>query len=384
MRKILFSVAVLLAAGCGNDLPDPGPASGPQVPVGFSLSGIGVGHVEASSEAARADAVASAETARTRADITPEALAAGSTVRVVAYRRSGSAADISADTYVCETTYVVAADGSLTPCTVGADGASTGSAGASAMRLLAGTYDFYACTPALPLAADHRTVGVPHGTDYACSCTPAQTVAPQTGSAPQQVALATLERRCSQLCFSVTRQAENVARVRIVSSELRRIAHSPAEAFVGSALPTGTNDGTYAFPANTFTQGAEPYQYSGLDEVLPKSSAVFDLKMQVVFNDAAEATDLQAEIPAMAFAPGLRYTFDLTLQGGFIVLTLQITPWNTDAVWDTLLGDAPYASVVVGTWEITGWSTDLGGVFIPSVDPNSWTANNNWSSDLGA
>lgn len=183
--------------------------------------------------------------------------------------------------------------------------------------------------------------------------------------------------------FSVTRKAENVTKVRINSVSLGRIAHSPASASLGSALPLGANDGSYVFPADAFVQGDQPYKYSGFDEVLPKSSAAFDLAMQVVFNDAGKPADLNAEIPAMAFAPGLRYTFDLSLQGGFIVLTLQVTPWNTDAVWDTAFGDPPYASVTVGTWEITGWTTDIGGHFVPQVDPASWSANHSLSPELG-
>ena len=150
------------------------------------------------------------------------------------------------------------------------------------------------------------------------------------------------------------------------------------------ALPTDVGGGTYDFPASTFTQGDQPYEYTVADEVLPKADAPFGLAMQVVFNSATEATDLDAQVSAMAFAPGLRYTFDVSLQGGFVLLTLQITPWNTDAVWDTSLGDQPHFSVVVGSWEISGWTTDVGGYFTPQIKPDSWTENKDWSADLGA
>ena len=375
MKKTLFLIAALFSVACGGDVSDFVPAVGQEVSVVFSLCGV----------SADASGQVAAVPARSRADVTPENLVAGTTVRVVAYkRRAGAAsADMGQDTYVCDVAYCVSANGSLTPCSVDSEGKNTGTSGVSAMRLLAGTYDFYACTPALPLAADHRSVSVPHGVDYACSATLGRTIAAQAAATSQGVVLETLLRRCSRLCFSVTRKAENVTKVRINSVSLGRIAHSPASASLGSALPLGANDGSYVFPADAFVQGDQPYKYSGFDEVLPKSSAAFDLAMQVVFNDAGKPADLKAEIPAMAFAPGLRYTFDLSLQGGFIVLTLQVTPWNTDAVWDTAFGDPPYASVTVGTWEITGWTTDIGGHFVPQVDPASWSANHSLSPELG-
>lgn len=333
---------VAVACGCSRS-EDPAPATG-TVELRFALGGISV-------EAAPVGMTKAAA----------ERLAAGTTVRVAAYVRSGSDADLTQDSHAAEATYLVQDDGTLTPCTVDASGASTGTAGASHMYLRSGTYDFYALTPALPLS-DNKQVSVGHGVDYACSLTPARTVG---GTHGRNVALAMLERRCSRLCFSVTRRAENVSSVRIDAVSLSGIAHAPAVGFLGSSLPLGANDGSYAFPAGTFSQGDQPYKYSGLDEVLPKSNAAFDLAMRVVFNGADEATCLSARIPAMAFAPGLRYSFDLSLQGPFIVLTLQVTPWNTDAVWDTAMGDPPYGSVTVGSWEIGGWTTDVGGRFIP-------------------
>ena len=314
-----------------------------------------------------------------------ENLAPGSTVRVLAYTRraAGAAADIERDTYVAEATYRVKDDYSLEPCVVdGMTGVATGTAGASPMRLRTGTYDFYALTPALSLTG-HKEASVAHGTDYACSLTAACAVATRQDVSTQTVVLATLERKCSRLAFSITRKAENVAKAVINSVELSGIARSPAAALLCENLPTGTNDGGYEFPQGTFVQGAEPYQYSGTDEVLPKSDAAFDLQMSVTFNEADRATDLQATVPAMAFDTGKRYNFDLSLQGGFIVLTLQVTPWNVDPVWDTSVGEPPYASVVVGSWEIREWSGEIGGNFVPVLDPGSWSENPQWDSEIG-
>ena len=212
------------------------------------------------------------------------------------------------------------------------------------MRLRAGAYDFYALTPALSLTG-HKEASVAHGTDYACSLTAACAVATRQDVSTQTVVLATLERKCSRLAFSITRKAENVAKAVINSVELSGIARSPAAALLCENLPTGTNDGGYEFPQGTFVQGAEPYQYSGTDEVLPKSDAAFDLQMSVTFNEADRATDLQATVPAMAFDPGKRYNFDLSLQGGFIVLTLQVTPWNVGPVWASRPMPASWSAV---------------------------------------
>lgn len=330
------------------------------VRVTFDLGGFAAGILDA-------------ETAGTRAGA-PVPLAEGTTVRVVAYRRAQAGTpDLALDTYLAEATFRAGADGSLAPCTV--------DAADNPLRLKVGEYDFYAITPALPLEADRRTVSVAHGVDFASSRTTAS-IAPQPAGAPQTVTLTTLERRCSNLYFTVSRKAENVTSAQITNVEMARLAHAPASATLIDPLPTGTNDAAYTMPAGT--PGAEPYQYTVADETLPKSQEAFDLKMQVRFNNAAEVTDLEAEIPAMAFDPGLRYTFDVKLEGVAAILQLQITPWNVDAVWQTDLGEPLYITVTVGQWNIDEWTTDLGGRFVPIIRPDSWQANHNLDAQFGA
>ena len=381
-KAFIIWLALAVASGCSK-ADGPAPDTG-GTEVGFSLAGVSaeVSSSGAVSSVSRAGASGLSSGGATRA--MPENLAPGSTVRVLAYTRraAGAAADIERDTYVAEATYRVKDDYSLEPCVVdGMTGVATGTAGASPMRLRAGAYDFYALTPALSLTG-HKEASVAHGTDYACSLTAACAVVTRQDVSTQTVVLATLERKCSRLAFSITRKAENVAKA-VINSVESGIARSPAAALLCENLPTGTNDGGYEFPQGTFVQGAEPYQYSGTDEVLPKSDAVFDLQMSVTFNEADRATDLQATVPAMAFDPGKRYNFDLSLQGGFIVLTLQVTPWNVDPVWDTSVGEPPYASVVVGSWEIREWSGEIGGNFVPVLDPGSWSENPQWDSEIG-
>ena len=111
-------------------------------------------------------------------------------------------------------------------------------------------------------------------------------------------------------------------------------------------------------PASTFAQGDQPYEYTVADEVLPKAGFPSGWPCRLSSTALPRPPIWMLQVSAMAFAPGLRYTFDVSLQGAFVLLTLQITPWNTDAVWDTSLGDQPHFSVVVGSWGDLGWTTD--------------------------
>ena len=222
MRKILFLTGILFVAGIAGACHDSESASGRPdgIEVGFALRGVGIS--ASVQPQVRPDSRAAAES-----------LSAGSTVRVAAYKRraSGATADIAQDTYVSEAAYEVQEDGSLKPCAVDSEGKVTSSAG-DAMRLSAGAYDFYALTPALPFAADHRSVSVEHGTDYACSLTAACQVAPQSGASSQTVALSMLERKCSRLYFTSSRKAETVTKAVIKKVELSEITLSPVSAVV--------------------------------------------------------------------------------------------------------------------------------------------------------
>lgn len=112
-----------------------------------------------------------------------------------------------------------------------------------------------------------------------------------------------LERKCSQLYFTISRKAENVTKAVIKKVELSEITLSPVSAVVCEALPTDVGGGTYDFPASTFAQGDQPYEYTVADEVLPKADAPFGLAMQVVFNSATEATDLMLRFPLWRLLP---------------------------------------------------------------------------------
>lgn len=230
-KAFIIWLALAVANGCSK-ADGPAPDTG-GTEVGFSLAGVSaeVSSSGAVSSVSRAGASGLSSGGATRA--MPENLAPGSTVRVLAYTRraAGAAADIERDTYVAEATYRVKDDYSLEPCVVnGMTGVATGTAGASPMRLRTGTYDFYALTPALSLTG-HKEASVAHGTDYACSLTAACAVATRQDVSTQTVVLATLERKCSRLAFSITRKAENVAKAVINSVELSASPVRPLRRF---------------------------------------------------------------------------------------------------------------------------------------------------------
>lgn len=365
MIRKLYIAATLLALCAACREPEPQPLPGEWVPLELSLSGIAA---QAPSTWSRAEGV--------------ENLAQNTTVRVVAYRRSAQEPDIARDTYIGEATFKALAGGVLSPCAVDDAGNATEAPADYDLFLRSGQYDLYAITPALKLDTDHHSVDVAHGVDFAASLTTVKIV-PQGSGAAQDVTLNTLQRQCANIFFTISRKAENVTAAEILDVSMERMAHTPAHTSIESgSLPRGNNDAPYVMPEGT--PGALPYEYSVSDELLPKSAEAFDLRMQVRFNNSAETSDLQAEIPAMAFNPGLRYTFDIKLEGGFVILELQITPWNVEAVWETELGEPLYFTIEVGRWNISQWDTDLGGRFVPVIRPDSWEANHDLSTEMGA
>ncbi|MDE5815491.1 MAG: hypothetical protein K2H42_04290, partial [Alistipes sp.] len=272
----------------------------------------------------------------------------------------------------------------IKPCTVAADGTGTLDE-AGRLRLAAGTYDFYAITPALPLRSDNRSVEVGHGIDYASAPTLAVEVERQPSGTAQTVELDVLERRCSKLNFTISRLHPNVDKAVFNSVKLGRIADAPVTPLLNAALALGANTGEYTFPSDTFAELNESTKYlsAGYDEVLPKNKGTFDLSMNVTFNDG-DPTDLTAEVPELAFVPGYQYNFNLKLIGNLIELELIVTSWVDVPGWDTEFGNPSISLIVtVGSWEIVGWDTTIGGGYSLIVGPGSWTVNPAWSTEFG-
>lgn len=304
------------------------------------------------------------------------------TVRIIAYR---SATDNpSTVNYVKDVAYVMRS-GSLVPCTVDSEGNYKALDQSSRMRLEPGNYDFYAIMPALPLT-DQIEVSVAHGVDYASSLTASYTITADTPSAT--VTLTTLERQCSQLSFSTIRVSDRVTSIQPHSITVGSLTVSPATLRVGEGIALGSDGGSYSFPESAFVKGTEVGQYSCVEEVLPSSKS-FTFSMSVTFNEAPSATELATDFVNLPFEKGKRYNFAIELKSDKILLNLQVTPWNTDAIWYAPDVGAPGGNttvVEVGSWD-TEWKWNTpdvgGGYFTPVIIPDSWTLNPAWSSIVG-
>lgn len=390
-KALLFILLSAVAAGCHKSDVAPGlQTEDDRVTVGFSFSGVRAEAVPAS----RADESVDAE----------EELAVGTTVRVLAFQRAQGAvaADIKSDRYMAEATYVVEEitgdDGSarrvLTPCNVDAatgavDGAN--SAAPAEIRLRADKYDFYALTPAMAVASPWE-VSIKHGVDYAASLTGEIAVGPAYVDATtlkQPVRLTMLDRKCSQISFSVDRQSENVTKVLIKSVSLTKIAHEPAVATLCEALPLTVNDGSFTLGSSVFTAvDGSTYKFAGREEFLPKSEGKFGLSMVVEFNDSGEDTELTAPVelmPEWAFEPDKQYCFVLILKGGAFVLTLEVLPWDAD--WESNLdniGGSPHYPIIIGQWDVDYWSeSTLGAGIYPVLKSDAWDGNTDLDMSIG-
>ncbi len=363
MKKALFILLLAAATGCHKKsefvAPEP---EGDRVAVGFALGGVSV----SAKPASRADAPAAEE------------LAVGTTVRVLAFQRVAGAvsADITADKFVAEATYVVVEntkdDGTkvrvleacnVNPATGAVDNANT--ADPAQIRLRADKYDFYALTPATAIASPWE-VSVSHGVDHASSVTKDVAIASNLSSGSpsytQTVKLDMLMRRCSQISFAIDRKAENVTKTTIKSAKFTKIAPSPAVAKLCEALPLpAVNDGSFEMKGDIFSSvDGVAYKLAGKAVVLPKSESAFRLDMTINFNDASTNKDVFADIPAMSLDPSYQYCFLITLKGGDLSLTLLVMDWDAEYTNDVNIGDWFHGSVELGTWSVADWDTDLG------------------------
>ncbi len=398
----------------------------------------------------RTAAQASAQTAQT-APATRAAvpIANGTTVRIVALH----AGDALGSTPAASATYYVTgeetADGHLravlAPCSVTNDPATGAVTACTAdaskvMRLRAGEYDFYAISPALPLKSDGKSVDIYHAMDFAASATAGVTVksdgstvypdpmnaapATKTGAIGSgAIELQTLERKCSQLVFTVspkvkTENGTSWSSVRQTEFKVVRVfklPKAPVSAVVpddiasADQVPMTTDVSAVTDPADFAANGIfelaaadfQPFDTEDSDTdndsstgsgiVLPKQSAEFGLYMEVLFNKTVDdGTDktraiLKADnLPALPFIKNTRYNFKVFLQGKEILISVTIEPWKDVSGSEDLGVLAPIDPVVLGSWTLESWDPDnLGAYGTITAGPESWTSNPNWTVDLG-
>lgn len=302
-------------------------------------------------------------------------LADGATLRVLAFRRVGGSPDLQADEYMGEGTYKAAGgNGALTP--------------VSSLLLRAGTYDFYALTPALAVtnpdgggAGLSCAVSIGHDVDYATSLTEQQTVV--GASAP--VLLNDLGRRCTKLIFELSPKAGNITSVGVESAGLTNMTHAPIEAALHTALPVSgaAQDDELTIAGGEFSAPDADLNTSAATVTLPREAGKFRFKMNVAFNGKA-AAEFAADMPeTLVFAPGTQYRFTMKMKGGSIQLILTVLPWGESVMGGQGdIGAFTPITIDVGSWENVTIPGETGGGNT-TVSTGQWTPNPDLDAILG-
>lgn len=331
----------------------------------------------------------------TRADTpAPTPLPEGATVRICAYF-TGKLSDASTTPAVFSTTapsfeatYVVGADGALSPCQVDDSGKQiAGDAGGLTVR--GGLYDFYAVSPARKLAKDtdnnYKITGIQHKEDVMTSTI--RNVKVSNNSS--QVTLGTFQRKCALVVFNVVPSPDNefpIPSLYGTGLVIKKISSSDAGLIAGdgpSIPPTGGATGAEAevtFAENEFEPVApesDPDKI-GLNKtkgiVLPKTNDPFDVEITVV--RYTKTAILKATIDKnITFDAGKRYIFTLEVKETESSLLMRVVDWNIVAFTDENVGgpDKPYpdpdinegigTTITVARWTEIPWSGngDIGG-----------------------
>ena len=328
-------------------------------------------------------------------NVTPAStpLPAGTTVRIGAYF-TGYVGDIPREATFSttapsfEATYVVGADGSLSPCCVDGNGKQV-EGESKGLIVRGGVYDFYAVSPARPLQKDddgfYKLTGIPHKEDIMTSFVRGVEVTKNS----HQVTLGTFNRKCAMVVFNVAPSGYNALPLKkLYGTKLMigKISLSGAALIAGSdtGIPitggTGDEEAQVEFDTNEF-EPVEPESDPdglGLNKtkgvVLPKSSQPFDVEITVVRDD--ETATLKATIDKnISFDAGKRYIFTLEVKNTESSLLMKVLAWNTQVFKDENVGgpNTPYpdpdinegigTTVTVARWVNIQWSGngDIGG-----------------------
>lgn len=333
----------------------------------------------------------------TRADETvtpapePAFLPAGATVRICGYLRGEAGTSTAPASFATaapsfEVTYVVEADGSLSPCVVDDTGTELpGSAGELIVR--GGIYDFYAVSPARkPLKdTDNRYTipSLPHKEDIMTSFAREVTISRTS----RVVELETFRRQCALLVFNVAPSPGNALPFKQLFGTklvLSNISSSGASLIVGAdtgIFPTGGGSGTEAevvFGSDEFVpveEGSDPKNMK-LNKVkgviLPKNDRPFGVEISVQRDD--ETATLKATVDKrITFDAGKRYVFTLEVKNDESRLNLRVLAWNAVPFTDGNVGgpDEPYPDpdihqgigivMTVASWKNIIWSGVAGG-----------------------
>lgn len=328
-----------------------------------------------------------------RVDQGPQKLAVDATVRILVFK----AGDPITGSPVAQNTYKAVNGGALVESLVNPDG--TVKAGSAAkLYLKEGIYDFYAITPALPTVADAVNglkVSVGNGTDYATSKTANITISPvtQSGTTPagsggevQTATLNVMERKCSQIAFSITRKTDLIKKLQLKEVKLSKMPTPSVYGVLAQDLaPVTTNTTTITMGPGLFTTGEEVSNVwtpsVGYTIILPKPSDKIDLEVKVDITSGASATAteyiLRGTTTAIAFEKGKQHLFKITINGNVFELTLTVLPWD-DETWkdEEVGGGSKPGTIVIGGWELPeNWQDlDIGS------DPKAPIIVGNWEN----
>ncbi len=277
----------------------------------------------------------------TRASV--ENLPSGVTVRVVAYQRQPGALSVPVDYSVtaptAQATYVVNADGTLTQCTVDANGKKTDGT-PELFYVYKGTYDFYAVSPARPLVLDgakYQIKGLQRNEDVMTSIGTGMTVTVSNAT----VTLETFVRKCARVVFKVipaastkiglTKLTAKSVELSSMSAESGSIPAGKAEAIIPTAASTVTFSNFIAVPSADDPKKLGLTQATNL--VLPKSNTSIGVRVTLDYQDendtAVKEKTLQATLDAMAFEAGKSYVVSLTVDNNSSALNWTVSDWNT-------------------------------------------------------
>lgn len=287
---------LLLWASCSQESPLPTEGTA----VSFSLSGIG-------------------------ADVSTrgEALASGTTVRVVAYKGTS---------YVADNVYTADASGKLTSTTE--------------MRLIEDTYDFYAVSPALVIASKSTsgpTFTVGQNVDFA-AVKVNQKVTKYNGSSSTMkcpVALGELVRKCTRLTFNVELGSDipfTISALKVMSLTLMGLPTSLTT--TGATLSAGSGSGTLTIPVSSFTTSGN--KASGSTIVLPKTNGTFTMNMDVQFNGSGVTVTFPSiTVASMSFDSGKNHVFTVKLMKDRVGVWASVYPaWTGNVTYNPGLGSS--------------------------------------------
>ena len=271
-----------------------------------------------------------------------ENLPVGVTVRVAAYQRQPGALTVPVDYSVtaptAQATYVVNADGTLTQCTVDANGKKTDGT-PELFYVYKGTYDFYAISPARPLTLDgskYQIKGLSRTEDVMISIGTGMSVTVSNAT----VTLETFVRKCARVIFKVIPAATTkigLKKLTAKSVELSSMSAGSGSIVLGKTEAiTPTAASTVNFSNFIAVPSADDPKKLGLTQatnlILPKSKASIGVKVTLDYQDendtAIKEKTLQATLDAMAFEAGQSYIVSLTVDNNSSALNWTISDWN--------------------------------------------------------